>query len=340
MREKTISTSSPEPGPLEGERREERYGAIDIGGTKLAVGVTDGEGRVLAQTRDRTDVALGPEGVCARLVEMLEEARRKTGDRLPLKAVGIGCGGPLDRRSGIIITVPNLPGWDGFRLRGYFEDRLNLPVVLDNDANAAGLAEALFGAGRGLSHVCYFTISTGIGGGIVVDGRLYRGATELAAEFGHQVILPDGPRCACGKWGCLEALASGPSIARRAREKLAAGATSLVWDLAEGDPSLVTAERLAEAARRGDPLARELWEETGYYLGIGMANVINILNPSVIVAGGGVSAAGDLLLEPARRAAKERGMIPLTDACEILPAALGPEVGIVGAAALAMEATE
>jgi glucokinase len=234
--------------------------------------------------------------------------------------------------------VPNLKGWEGFRLRGFFEDRLGLPTTLDNDANAAGLGEAIFGAGKGYTHVCYFTVSTGIGGGIIANGRLFRGATELAGEFGHQVIEPNGPRCSCGKWGCLESLASGTSIARRARERLRAGAVSSVLELAEGDIERVTAETLATAANSGDRFALDFWEETGRYLGIGMGNIINILNPSVIVVGGGASAAGELLLGPARKTAKERSMTELAEACEIVLAALGSDVGIVGAAALAMEA--
>jgi glucokinase len=312
-------------------------GAIDIGGTKLAVGVVDGAGRVLSSVRAKTELALSPEATCSQLVEMLRQAHREAGEDVPLQAVGLGCGGPLDRPSGTIITIPNQPGWDGFPIRAFFEERLGLPVALDNDANAAGLGEALFGAGRGHSHVCYFTVSTGVGGGIVIGGRALRGATEMAAEFGHQVILPDGPRCTCGKWGCLESLASGTSIARRAREKLASGANSPLREAVRGDLNRITAERLARAAHEGDPFALDLWEETGRYLGLGVLNVIHILNPSIVVIGGGVSNAGDLLFKPVRRTVKERGMAPLVNACEIVPAALGADVGIVGAAALAME---
>ncbi|MBW3623384.1 MAG: ROK family protein [Armatimonadetes bacterium] len=314
-----------------------RFGALDIGGTKLAVGVTDAEGRVRGQSRAPTDTSLGPEAVCDRLLAMLREAHDEADAEIPLAGVGVGCGGPLDRATGRIITVPNMPGWDGFPLRAYLEERLGLPVALDNDANAAALGEALYGAGRGSSHVCYFTVSTGIGGGIVVNGSLYRGATELAGEFGHQVILPDGPRCPCGKNGCLEALASGTSIARRARERLAAGACSSVRMAGDSRFTSVTAARLADAARDGDPFALDLWEETGFYLGLGIVNVIHLLNPNVVVIGGGVASAGDLLFRPVRRTVRARGMAPLVDACRIVPAALGQDVGIVGAAALAME---
>ncbi len=314
-----------------------RFGGVDIGGTKLAVGVTDAEGRVLASRRLPTDLALTPDAVCRQLAAMLDEAALESGSD-SLAALGIGCGGPLNRETGTLYTVPNMRGWDGFPLRAWFEERYRLPTALDNDANAQALAEARFGAGRGHSHVCYFTVSTGIGGGFVVNGRLFRGATDLAGEFGHQILLPDGPLCPCGGRGCLEALASGTSMARRARERLRKGAHSSVFTEAEAER--VTAKALAEAARQGDPFALSAWEEAGAWLGLGIVNVIHLLNPSVVVLGGGVSQAGDLILAPVRRVVKERGLAPLVSSCAIMAAGIGADVGIVGAAALAKERLE
>src|SRR5437763_7503791 len=173
----------------------------------------------------------------------------RTGSRLA--AVGVGCGGPLDRRRGLILSPPNLPGWDEFPVVALLEERLGVPVLLDNDANAAALGEHRYGAGRGLRHLVYITISTGIGGGVIVRGELVHGVHDGAGEVGHMTVLPEGPACGCGARGCLEALCSGTSIARRARERLAAGSLS---SLGEGE---ITAQAVAEAARRGDALASD-----------------------------------------------------------------------------------
>lgn len=321
----------------------ELIAGIDIGGTKLAVGIGTRKGKLLAQARKATEVERGPSAILEDLVTMvlqtLQEVRFTYGEG-HLIAVGVGCGGPLDRQKGTVIEAPNLPGWAGFPVQRYFEERLQVPVLLDNDANAAALAEARLGAGLGHSHVAYFTVSTGIGGGIVINGHLYRGASDGAGEFGHQILLPEGPQCLCGKWGCLEALASGTSIARRAREELAKGETSALLEKVGGDLSLITAHLIAETAQEGDPLARKLFEEAGYYLGLGIANVINILNPSIVILGGGVIKAGSLILEPAVKTAKERAMTALAEKCEIVPAQLGDDVGVYGALCLGIELLE
>ncbi|MCX6374658.1 MAG: ROK family protein, partial [Armatimonadetes bacterium] len=254
---------------------------------------------------------------------------------LRITSVGIGCGGPLDRERGIILTAPNLPGWDNLDLAGYFNKAFGAPVFIDNDVNLMALGEARDGAGVGVDHIAYFNIGTGVGGGIVIGGKLYRGCGN-AAEFGHQIILPDGPSCLCGKRGCLESLVSGTSIARRAKEYLADHPRSSILKLA-GSLDNVTAEVVARAAFDGDDLAQRIWRETGEYLGLGVANVVNILNPRMLIIGGGVAQVGDLLLDPVRRTVRERAMTQLADDVRIVPGILGDQAGIIGAVHLALE---
>lgn len=237
----------------------------------------------------------------------------------------------------MVLTVPNLPGWNGLPLVDLFAEEFDCKTLLENDANAAALGEARLGAGRGFEDFAYFTVSTGIGGGIIAGGKVYHGTDDNAGEFGHQIILPDGPRCNCGNWGCLESLASGTAIARRTREKLAGGRFSKMLEMVGGDIAKADAQVAAEAARMGDSLALDIWEETGKYLGLGVANIINILNPKRVVIGGGVSKVGDLLFEPARRVAKARAMRDLARVADIVPAELGDDGGILGALCLALE---
>ena len=309
------------------------YLGIDIGGTKTIVAVASDDGTIIAQERIDTPREQGPDAVFSAIEIALR--RLVTHHSSLITSVGIGCGGPLDRKKGIILTAPNLPGWDNLDLAGYFRNAFDAPVYLDNDVNLMALAEARAGAGKGIDYMAYFNIGTGIGGGIVIDGKLYRGCGN-AAEFGHQTILPDGPPCLCGKRGCLESFCSGTSIARRAREYLADHPYSLILKLAGGMDN-VTGQVVARAARQGDELARRIWQETGEYLGIGIANVVNILNPRLVVLGGGVVEVGDLLLEPTRRTVRERAMTQLADDVTIVPGKLGDQAGIIGALHLALE---
>lgn len=308
---------------------------IDIGGTKTMVAVAGDDARIDAQARIDTPRDLGPGAVLSAIEAVLRRLIEETGAD-DIRAIGIGCGGPLDRIRGSILTAPNLPGWENLPLAGFFADAFGAPAYLDNDVTLAALGEAREGAGQGIDHFAYFNIGTGIGGGIIVDGKVYRGCGN-AGEFGHQVILPDGPPCLCGKRGCLEALASGTSIGRRTRELLEDDPGSLILQLA-GSADRVTAEHAAKAAREGDPLALRVWAETGEYLGLGVANVVNILNPRKVILGGGVIArSGDLLFDTIRRTVRDRGMTQLADDVEIIPAELGDQAGIVGAVRLAVE---
>lgn len=309
---------------------------IDIGGTKTIVAVGDGNGRIIAQRRITMPGDRAPAAVLFMVEFALNALMEQNGITLrDVEGIGIGCGGPIDRDRGVILTAPNLPGWDNLPLSEHFRKAFNAPVCLDNDVTLAALGEAREGAGRGVDYLAYFNIGTGIGGGIVIDGKVYRGCGN-AGEFGHQVILPDGPMCLCGKRGCLESVASGTSIARRARKLVTICPYSLILGHA-GDVESISAAHVAEAARQEDQLAMNIMAETGGYLGLGVANVVNILNPRKVVMGGGViTGAGDLLLDMIGETVRERAMTQLADDVEIIPAALGDQAGIIGAIHLAL----
>jgi glucokinase len=304
---------------------------IDIGGTKIALGLGDLNGGLLSLSHFPTQVETGPHRILdtalTRLEKMAEEADAT------IVSVGVCCGGPLDRQQGLILSPPNLPGWDEFPIIKLLEERLGVHALLDNDANAAALGELHYGAGRGLHDLIYLTISTGIGGGLIIAGELVHGVADAAGEVGHMTVLPDGPLCGCGARGCLEALCSGTSIARRARERLLDGSHN-----SSMSPDEVTAKIVAEAARNGDTLAREVWDETIYYLAIGISTVISILAPEAVILGGGVSMAGDQLLEPLRRQVAGRVKMLPGEKINILQASLAGDSGIYGALLLAQRA--
>lgn len=304
---------------------------IDIGGTKTIVGLADRNGKPLLHKRVLTPNVLGPQINIGMIIPAAYELIHKQGECV--KAIGIGCGGPLDRKTGTLHKVSNLPGWEGLCLTEIFSDEFGAPAYLDNDATAAAMGEAMFGAGKGADSFVYFTVSTGIGGGIIIGGKPYRGCGENAGEFGHMKLSADGPVCNCGDRGCLEAYASGTAIARIAREGLDAHPESALSSAKE-----ITAEAVASAAADGDEYASEVWSGAMRNLGLGVANVVNALNPQRVVLGGGVTKAGAMLLEPVREVVEERAMEALVADVEIVLAANGDLTGLMGAIAVAMEA--
>jgi glucokinase len=310
--------------------------AIDIGGTKIALGLSDLEGRAaLPFRRFPTDVGRGPHRI---LEQALDELGKMAGEaRARVAAVGVGCGGPLNRRRGLILSPANLPGWDEFPIVELIRARLDVPLLLDNDANAAALAEHEYGAGRGAGNMVYMTISTGIGGGLIVGGRLIHGVGDAAGEVGHMIVEPNGTPCGCGSRGCLETICSGTSIARRAAERLADGTRSSVL-LEGGGLKDITAKAVADAARAGDALASEVWDETIEYLALGVGNVIAAFAPEAVVLGGGVSTAGEQLLGPLRRRVNESVKIAPVEEIRIVQAALGGDSGVYGALILGRQA--
>jgi len=250
-----------------------------------------------------------------------------------IAGVGIGSPGPLDTKTGVVLLTPNL-GWTNFPLRDRLAQELGLPATLDNDANCAIFGEWWRGAARGAQHVVGLTIGTGIGGGIVLDGEVYRGASDIAGEIGHMTIDLNGRRCKCGNYGCLEAYASGPAIAARAVEGIEAGAETSLPKYVNGDLGKVTAQLVYEASHDGDDYALEVVKDTARFLGAGVANIINIFNPQVVVICGGVTLAGERLFGPLRSEAKRRAFKPAVDVCRIVPGELTGTAGVYGAAAV------
>ena len=311
---------------------------IDLGGTNIVVGTVAEDGsELIGLVSEPTLPEQGSDAVVARIVKLarasLEEARGKT-----VAGVGIGSPGPLDTARGLVLLTPNL-GWTNFPLRDRVTAQLGLPGTLDNDANCAVFGEWWRGAARGAKHVVGLTIGTGIGGGIVLDGQIYHGASDIAGEIGHMTIDSTGRRCKCGNYGCLEAYASGPAIAARAVEGVEAGAETSLPDYVRGDLTQITAQVIYEAAHDGDEYAREVVHETAKVLGAGVANIINIFNPQVVVICGGVTLAGDQLFVPLRSEVKRRAFKPAANACRIVPGELTGTAGVYGAAAVFMRRT-
>jgi len=313
---------------------QDRILAIDLGGTQIRAALADAQGTLLARAATRTHAEEGPEAVIGRIIECAERVLEGV-DRSRVLGVGVGAPGPIDPWTGVLYNPPNLPGWEAVPLAERLAAALGLPVQAGNDANLAALGEHRFGAGRGVDDLVYMTVSTGIGGGIITGGQLMVGARGFAGEIGHQTLEPEGPVCSCGQRGHLEALAAGPAIAREARRALREGAVSLMEELVD-DLEHITAEMVAEAAARGDAVARQILERAAFYIGLGLVNVIHIVEPQRIIVGGGVSRAGNLLFDPIRRTVEERLMSPVYHGVDILPAALGDDVGLLGAVALVL----
>jgi glucokinase len=309
---------------------------IDIGGTKVAGGVVDTDGVVVARARrDTPHRSTSPAVVEDTIVDVVAELIDVAGD--DVVAVGIGAAGFVAADRATVVFAPHL-SWRDEPLEANLQRRVPVPISVDNDANAAAWAEWRFGAAQGDSHVVMVNLGTGIGGAMILDGQIMRGRYGIAGEFGHMQVVPGGQRCECGNRGCWEQYASGNALVREARAMMSAGspmATDLL-DLVSGDPSSLTGPMITEAARDGDATATELLGEIGQWLGVGIANLAAAFDPGVFVIGGGVSAAGDLLLEPARTTFRRhltgRGYRP---EARIVAAALGNEAGLIGAADLA-----
>ncbi len=313
--------------------------AVDLGGTLLRVALCNNQGEIQARHVEPTLAEEGPESVLMRLIASVRRLGDSVGwDRI--QAIGVSSPGPLDPWRGVIHWSPNLPGWHQVPLVERLQAAVGRPVFLGNDANLAALAEQRRGAGRGQSDLVYLTISTGIGGGVISHGRLVLGRGGLAGEVGHMTLEANGPRCNCGNIGCLEALASGTAIARQARELVAAGARTRIADLAAGDLDRIDARLVHQAASDGDVVAVDLFRKAGVYLGIGLVNLMYLFNPALFVIGGGVAKAGDLLFVPMHATLRARIHEIYWKDCPVVPAALGDDVGLIGAAILAWERGE
>lgn len=304
---------------------------IDVGGTKLAAGVVESGGGVLSYVREPTPVNLDAEGLLACVCALAERACRESS--LVPEALGIGCGGPMVFPEGVVSPL-HIPVWRNFPLRARLEVALGLPTVLDNDAKAFALGEAYFGAGYGAQCLLGIVVSTGVGGGIVVAGRLLHGASGNAGHIGHAIVAARGPRCTCGGNGCVSVYASGTGLAARALAALKRGTPSLLAGLPYGE---VTGATIAAAAAAGDLLAGRLMQDAALALARGIASAANILDLDRVVIGGGITQAGDLLFAPLRRELRRRARLDFSCDLPVLPAALGQQAGVVGAAALVFQ---
>jgi glucokinase len=313
---------------------EEIVFAVDLGGTQIRAAAVSSADRILARTALPTPAQEGPQAIIEAVIEAVGKVIDESRVDQPL-AIGVGAPGPVDPKTGAIFYPPNLPGWGNRSILPPLQQAYPCPIFVGNDANVAALGELRFGSrGSGATDLIYVTVSTGIGGGIISHGRLLTGKRGFAAEIGHQTLVPDGPLCGCGQHGHLEALASGPAIARMAREAVGQGETSSLS--ASGiDPDEWTSADVAQAAADGDALALQVFQRAGAYIGLGLTNLIHILEPEVILIGGGVTQAGDLLFDPIRRTVHDHVMSDIYRTIEILPAELGEDVGLYGAAALA-----
>lgn len=297
---------------------------VDVGGTNVRSALVNERGQVLLRAREPTCARRGVEVVLGQISRAIEKTLTEA--ERGVEGIGLACAGIIDMEKGIVTTSPNIPEFQDFPVKQKIEERFGLPTCLLNDACAAALGEHTFGAGRGFHHLLYLTVSTGIGGGIIADDRLYLGAQGAAGEVGHQVIEAEGPRCHCGSRGCLEALASGWAIAREAKERgLKSGGGAF-----RSRP--ITAEMVHRWARAGDPVALEVIARAGEYLGIGLANLVNLFNPQLLILGGGVAKMGELLLGPAERALHERAFALPAGIVRMVPPALGEDSGLLGVA--------
>jgi len=306
--------------------------AIDLGGTKIAAALISSDNRVMDKTHSLTLVSEGLQPVTSRIFSMIDRLLSQSNtDPARLYGIAIAAAGAIDTDKGLITSSPNLPGWINVPLRDIVRKRYGVDTRLVNDANAAALAEHRLGAGRGAANLIYITVSTGIGGGIIVNGELYSGTSGCAGEIGHMTIDANGPECSCGNAGCLEVFASGKAVAGEAKRRIKEGEQSRLTDIVSGDLEGITAEKVAMAAQGGDRLATEVISRAATYLGVGMVNLVNIFNPEMIIVGGGLSKMGELLLGPAREVVRQRAFPLCAGAVRIVTAELGDDAGLLGA---------
>lgn len=317
-----------------------KYIGCDLGGTNLRAAIVDiDNGTVLHQMRIPTLAREGHEAVMKRMADLILETIRSANlSKEDIGGIGIGVPGVLDLDKGETLFLPNLPGtWPHVPLQATIAKLTGLPTALLNDVRSITHGEWRFGAGRGVDTLAVFAIGTGIGGGLVINGQLYLGIGGTGGELGHTVIDFNGPRCGCGNYGCLEAYASGPAISAMGTKAVAQGLTTRLSEMCEYDLNRITPELIAQAAQEGDEFAKDIYEKAGFYLGIAAANICSAIGPRRIIIAGGVSQAGELLLEPIRRTLRERVTIMPIDQVEVVRSQLGNNAGVIGVACWAAD---
>lgn len=312
--------------------------AIDLGGTNIKGALVDRTGKMMSVKQAPTGSDLSPSAVIDRLVEITESLRSEAlaGDMKPVGA-GFGCPGGVYRNRAVISQSPNFPGWKDVNLRGPLEEKLNLRVALENDANVAALGEFWLGIGREVDSMVLLTLGTGIGGGIIIDGRIWQGEWGMAGEIGHITVDPDGPVCGCGNHGCLEVFASGPALVKRARQEIEHGRAQKLMKLVDSDMDKVTPEKIYEAAKAGCDSSMLIFSEAAKYIGIVIADVLNLLNVPLFVIGGGISAALDVMGPYIRQEVDQRAYRVPAANVRIERAALGNRAGVLGAGYLVFQ---
>ena len=310
----------------------ERIG-IDVGGTNVKIALVDSNGKIIYSNSIPTHAEMGYEYTINNMKEAITELLKETkSDPKSIESIGFGFPGQIDYKKGVVRLAPNIPGWVDVPIADIMEKEFGIPTRVDNDVRCAALGELNYGAGKGCENLICITVGTGIGSGLVINGKLVRGASNAAGEIGHiKLDMHGGPLCGCGDRGCLEAFASGPSIVAMAEEYIKGGKSTKYRELANPD---ITPYIVSEAAKQGDPVAKRIFAITGEYIGIGLASVVNLLNPEKIIIGGGVAAAGDLLLNPIKESLLKRAMPISATAVEIVPAQLGNSAGVIGASLL------
>ncbi len=317
-----------------------RFIGLDLGGTNIKAGLVDETGRVLAEISSPTQAGQGPDAVVGRMLDLARQVAQQGSTSLAeVTAIGIGSPGPIDADNGIVLSAPNMPGWEDYPLRDRVQEATGRPSFLENDANAAAFGEFCFGAGKdpAIRHLIMLTLGTGVGGGIIIDGRIVHGGYGLAAEAGHLIVAPNGRRCACGQRGCLEAYASAGAVARQGIEAVQAGERTILAQIYAQNGERLSAKDVFTAAYQGDGIAANIIEEATTYLGIACVSLCRLLDPQMIVFAGGLILAGENLFAGVRASFAEHDWTILRSKVAIVPAQLGNQAGIIGAAAVAME---
>jgi glucokinase len=307
---------------------------IDVGGTNVKIALVDENGKIIYSNSVPTYAKMGYEYTVNNIKQAIKDLMKETStDSSSIDGIGFDFPGQVDYKTGVVKLAPNIPGWVNVPIAQMIEEEFHIPTKIDNDVRCAALGELKFGAGRGCENFICMTVGTGIGSGLVINGKLVRGASNAAGELGHiKLQMKDGPICGCGDTGCLEAFASGPAIVAMAQDYIKGGKAAKFSEMAaDGE---ITPYIVAKAAEQGDPIAKRIFEIVGEYIGLGLSSVINLLNPEKVIIGGGVAESGELLLAPIRRTVKERTMVVAGNAVEIVPAELGNSAGVIGASML------
>jgi glucokinase len=307
---------------------------IDVGGTTIKAGLVDRTGAVLTRYHTRAHSEQEPEQVIAAIEHVYQTVLAQAGvEPAEIEGVGLGFGGNTNGPAGVVLVSSNMPAWNHVPLRDIVAKRVAQPVVLDNDTNLGAVGEHRYGAGRGTRNMCYVTLSTGYGIGIIINGEPYVGHTGTAGELGHVVVEVGGPPCTCGKHGCVMAYASGVGISRMAYDKIDESAASLLREMVPADGRRISGEAVVKAAQQGDQAAREILWTAGYYAGVGLSIIIQMLNPELIVVGGGLTRIGSLVMDPVQEGMQEHTQPELLGSARIEPWQLGDDLVIIGAAA-------